>query len=36
MKIGIFSQPIIGNYGGVIQNFALQTVLKRLGHNIFK
>ena len=35
MKIGIFSQPIIGNYGGVIQNFALQTVLKRLGHNTY-
>ncbi len=32
MKIGILTQPLIGNYGGVLQNYALQTMLKRLGH----
>ena len=32
MKIGIFTQSLIANYGGVIQNFALQTILQRLGH----
>lgn len=32
MKIGIVTQPLIGNYGGIIQNFALQQVLIRLGH----
>ncbi len=32
MKIGIFTQPLCSNYGGSIQNFALQTFLKKLGH----
>lgn len=32
MKIGIVTQPLRYNYGGLLQNFALQTVLKRLGH----
>ena len=32
MKIGILTQPIIANYGGVLQNFALQFTLKKLGH----
>ena len=32
MKIGIVTLPLLVNYGGVLQNFALQQVLKRLGH----
>ena len=32
MKIGILTQPLHNNYGGVMQAFALQTVLKRMGH----
>lgn len=32
MKIGILTQPLWANYGGSIQNFALQTFLKKLGH----
>lgn len=34
MKIGILTQPLHANYGGLLQNFALQTVLKRLGHEV--
>ena len=33
MKIGILTQPLCNNYGGVLQNFALQTVLRQLGHD---
>lgn len=32
MKIGILTQPLHNNYGGLLQNFALQQVLKGLGH----
>lgn len=32
MKIGIVTQSLLGNYGGILQNFALQQVLKKLGH----
>lgn len=32
MKIGIVTLPLYTNYGGLLQAFALQTVLKRLGH----
>lgn len=32
MKIGIVTQPLCNNYGGLLQNYALQQVLKRLGH----
>lgn len=31
MKIGILTQPLISNYGGILQNYALQTILKREG-----
>lgn len=31
-KVGIVTQPLWGNYGGLLQNYALQTVLRRLGH----
>lgn len=34
MKVGILTQPLHTNYGGLLQAYALQTVLKRLGHNI--
>ena len=30
--IGIITQPLCANYGGILQNYALQQVLKRLGH----
>ena len=33
MKIGILTQPLNGNYGGIVQNYALQQVLKQMGHN---
>lgn len=33
MKIAIITQPLISNYGGLLQNFALQKVLKKLGHS---
>ena len=32
MRIGILTQPLRANYGGLIQNYALQQVLKQLGH----
>lgn len=32
MNIAIITQPIKANYGGTLQNFALQTVLRKLGH----
>lgn len=32
MKIGILTQPLEHNYGGILQNYALQTVLSELGH----
>lgn len=31
MRIGIVTQPLGNNYGGLLQNYALQTVLKRKG-----
>lgn len=32
MKIGILTHPLSTNYGGLLQNYALQMVLKQLGH----
>lgn len=32
MKIAIITQPLRTNYGGILQNYALQTVLRRMGH----
>lgn len=32
MRIGILTQPLRYNYGGIIQNWALQQVLRRMGH----
>lgn len=34
MKIGILTQPLHNNYGGLLQNFALQQVLKGMGHDV--
>lgn len=34
MKIAIITLPLRGNYGGILQNYALQTVLKRMGHKV--
>lgn len=31
-KIAILTQPLIANYGGILQNFALQKALLKLGH----
>lgn len=33
MNVGIVTQPLLNNYGGVLQNYALQKVLRDLGHN---
>lgn len=33
MKIGIFTQPLFLNYGGILQDYALQVVLRNLGHS---
>lgn len=33
MKIGILTLPLHTNYGGILQAYALQTVLSRMGHN---
>lgn len=32
MKIAIMTQPLHNNYGGNLQNYALQKVLKDMGH----
>lgn len=34
MRIGILSLPLYINYGGILQTYALQTVLERLGHEV--
>ena len=33
MRIGIVTQPLEMNYGGILQNWALQQALRRLGHD---
>lgn len=35
MKIGIITQPLHANYGGILQNYALQQVLKQMGHEVW-
>lgn len=32
MRVGIVTQPLLVNYGGILQNFALQQILKAMGH----
>lgn len=34
MKIGMLTQPLHNNYGGLLQNYALQQVLKGMGHEV--
>lgn len=34
MRIGILTHPLENNYGGILQNFALQQVLLRQGHTV--
>lgn len=34
MKIGILTQPLHNNYGGLLQAYALQTVLEEMGHTV--
>ncbi len=34
MKIGILTQPLHANYGGLLQNYALQQTLIRAGHEV--
>lgn len=33
-KIGILTQPLISNYGGILQNYALQRALEKLGYEV--
>lgn len=35
MKIAILTLPLYANYGGILQCYALQTVLERMGHEVF-
>lgn len=35
MKIAILTLPLYSNYGGIMQNYALQTILKRMGHHVY-
>lgn len=32
MRVNIITQPLFCNYGGILQNFALQQVIRQLGH----
>lgn len=34
MKIGILTLPLHFNYGGILQAYALQTILERMGHEV--
>lgn len=34
MKIGILTQPLKNNYGGILQNYALQNILLNFGHEV--
>lgn len=34
MKIAILTLPLKTNYGGILQAYALQTILKRMGHDV--
>lgn len=35
MKIAILTLQLHSNYGGIIQNYALQEILKQLGHEVY-
>ena len=34
MRLGIYTLPLNYNYGGLLQAYALQTVLERMGHDV--
>lgn len=34
MKLGILTLVPYDNYGGILQGYALQTVLERMGHDV--
>ncbi|MFW5847754.1 MAG: polysaccharide pyruvyl transferase family protein [bacterium] len=34
MKIGILTLPLHTNYGGILQAYALMTIIKRMGHEV--
>lgn len=34
MRIAILTLPLYTNYGGILQCYALQTVLQRMGHDV--
>lgn len=34
MRIAILTQPLRFNYGGILQNYALQQILKKMGHQV--
>ena len=34
MRIGILTLTLLNNYGGILQAYALQTVLERMGHEV--
>lgn len=34
MRIGIVTQPLTTNYGGILQNYALQQILRIMGHEV--
>lgn len=34
MKIAVLTQALLNNYGGLLQNYALQKVLKKMGHDV--
>lgn len=34
MKIGLLTLPLHNNYGGILQCYALYTILKRMGHEV--
>lgn len=36
MRIGILTLPLHTNYGGILQAYALQTVLERMGHEVIE
>lgn len=35
MKIAILTLPLHTNYGGILQAYALQTILERMGHDVY-
>lgn len=35
MRICILTQPLHTNYGGLLQAYALQAILKQMGHEVW-